>query len=129
MLFNRFNSGLSAALGLSLVLFAVTAQAGRINSNLQIEPAQTFELGGGQKGGFVVTGRNTGPVAVVMLGQVHGAKPVGRGTVAPVGNVHATIGPGETALLRNTSAKETARLKLKVSGATAPLGMIHSANP
>lgn len=129
MLINQFKPSRSAALGLSLALLAVSAQAGQINSNLQIEPAQTFELGGGQERGFVVTGRNTGPVAVVVFAQAPGAKPVQRGTVAPGGAVQATFGPGEMALLRNTSAKQTARLKLKISGDTSSLGMTYSANP
>jgi len=33
------------------------------------------------------------------------------------------------ALLRNTSDTRTARLKLKISGDTAALGMTYSANP
>lgn len=116
------------SLGLIASLLAVPA-AGSINSDLQIEPGSTFELGGGQKGGFTVTARNTGPVAVIVLGNVGTAEPVARGTVAPGGDVKATFGPGEMALLRNTSAMQTARLKLKISGDTSSLGMTYSANP
>ncbi len=129
MVFRTVTSARLLGFGLSLALLAVPALAGQINSNLQIEPAQTFELGGGQEGSFVVTGRNTGPVAVVVLAQAPGAKPAVRGTLAPGGDVKATFGPGEMALLRNTSAKETARLKLKISGDTSSLGMTYSANP
>jgi len=113
----------------SLAILAFPVAAGTINSNLQIEAGQTFELGGGQEGGFTVTGRNTGPVAVVVLAQLPGAKPSLRGTVAAGGDVDATFGPGEMALLRNTSGTKQARLKLKVSGDTSSLGMTYSANP
>lgn len=112
-----------------LAAFAAPLGAGTINSGLQIDPGQTFELGGGQEGGFTVTGRNTGPVAVVVLGQAPGGKPSERGTVAPGGEVKATFAPGEMALLRNTSDTKMARLKLKISGDTAALGMTYSANP
>ena len=105
------------------------AQAGEITSNLQIEAGQTFELGGGQEGGFAVTGTNSGPVAVVVLGKAEGAAAVERGTIAPGGKVDAKFGPGEMALLRNTSAQKTARLKLKISGDTSSLGMTYSGNP
>lgn len=115
-------------LGMAVAVLAAPVLAGSINSNLQIEPGQTFELGGGQEGGFTVTGRNSGPVAVVVLGQAPGAKAVERGIVAPGGDVDATFGPGEMALLRNTSARETAQLKLKISGDTSSLGMTYSAN-
>lgn len=114
---------------LSLALLGTHAAAGQINSNLQIEAGQTFELGGGQKGGFVVTGKNTGPVAVVVLGQAPGKAAMMRGSVAPGGAVDARFAPGEMALLRNTSARQMARLKLKVTGDTQALGMTYSANP
>ncbi len=116
-------------LGLGLAVLVAPLMAGTINSGLRIEPGQTFELGGGQEGGFTVTGRNSGPVAVVVLGQAPGAKPSERGTVAPGGDVKATFGPGEMALLRNTSAKEVAELSLKIRGDTSSLGMTYSANP
>ena len=108
---------------------AVVADAGEITSGLRIEPGQTFELGGGQEGGFAVTGRNNGPVAVVVLGKLPEAQPMVRGTVAPGGTVDARFGPGEMALLRNTSGTRTARLKLKITGDTSSLGMTYSANP
>lgn len=117
-------------LALSLAVLAAPAAAGSFNSQLQIDPGQTFELGGGQKGGFTVTGRNVGPVAVVVYGLAEGARaPVMRGTVAPGGSVDAAFGPGEQALLRNTSSKQMARLKLTITGDTAGLGMSYSANP
>lgn len=129
MLFRTITPTRLIGLGIAVAVIAVPVLAGTINSSLQIDPGQTFELGGGQDGGFVVTGRNTGPVAVVVLGQAPGGKPMERGTVAAGGNVDATFGPGEMALLRNTSAKETARLNLKISGDTSSLGMTYSANP
>jgi len=117
------------AAALTLAVLGAAVKAGTINSNLQIEPGQTFELGGGQEGGFVVTGTNTGSVAVVVLSKADGAAAVGRGTVAPGGAVDAQIAPGEMALLRNTSSQKTARLKLKISGDTSSLGMSYADNP
>lgn len=119
------------ALMSALGLIAVTpASGGTINSNLQIEAGETFELGGGQKGGFTVSGRNTGPVAVEVLGKREGASaPVARGIVAPGGEVKADFAPGEMALLRNTSGTRGAQLKLRISGDTSALGMGYSANP
>ena len=123
----RLATALLTGLGL---LLAVPATGGTINSNLQIEAGETFELGGGQKGGFTVTGRNTGPVAVEVLGKGEGASvPVARGTVAPGGEVKADFAPGEMALLRNTSDTREAQLKLRISGDTSALGMSYSANP
>jgi len=117
------------AVGAAMLCAWGTVQAGEINSNLQIEAGETFELGGGQEGGFTVTGRNTGPVAVEVLGMAEGAAAgVSRGTVAPGGDVKASFAPGEMALLRNTSGSKTARLKLKISGDTASLGMSYSPN-
>ena len=114
---------------LSLAVLGAAVQAGSIKSNLQIEPGQTFELGGGQEGGFAVTGTNTGPVPVVVLSKAEGGTPVERGTVAPGGAVDAKIAPGEMALLRNTSGQKTARLKLTITGDTSSLGMSYSGNP
>lgn len=117
---------LGAAAALAIAGTAVSA--GEITSGLQIEAGQTFELGGGQQGGFTVTGRNTGPVAVVVLAKGEGAAVV-KGRVEPGANVDAAFGPGEMALLRNTSDTQTARLKLKIRGDTSSLGMTYSANP
>ena len=117
------------AAALTLAALGAAVQAGTINSNLRIDPGQTFELGGGQEGGFVVTGTNSGPVAVVVLSKADGAAAVERGTVAPGGAVDAQIAAGEMALLRNTSSQKTARLKLKVTGDTSSLGMSYADNP
>ena len=129
MLFKIIRSAPLMAAALSLTALGAAVQAGTINSNLQIDPGQTFELGGGQEGGFVVTGTNTGPVAVVVLSKADGAAAVERGTVAPGGAVDAQIAAGEMALLRNTSSQKTARLKLKVTGDTSSLGMSYADNP
>ena len=129
MLFKIIRSAPLMAAALSLTALGAAVQAGTINSNLQIEPGQTFELGGGQEGGFAVTGTNTGPVAVVVLSKAEGAAAMERGTVAPGGAVDAKIAPGEMALLRNTSGQKTARLKLKISGDTSSLGMGYADNP
>lgn len=129
MPFKIFRPASVLAAALTVGALGAAVQAGTINSNLQIEPGQTFELGGGQEGGFVVTGKNTGPVAVVVLSKAEGAAEVARGTVAPGGAVDARIAPGEMALLRNTSDKKTATLKLKVTGDTSSLGMSYAENP
>lgn len=120
-------AGVLAGFGLIL---AAPALGGTIKSNLAIEAGQTFELGGGQEGGFTVTGRNIGAVAVEVLGRAEGAAtPEVRGTVAPGGEVNARFAAGEMALLRNTSEASEARLKLRISGDTAALGMSYSDNP
>lgn len=109
---------------------AAPASGGTINSNLLIAPGETFALGGGQEGGFTVTGRNTGPVALEVLAKAEGAAALRpRGTVAPGSTLKADFGPGEMALLRNTSNTRGAKLKLRISGDTAALGMSYSANP
>jgi hypothetical protein len=125
----RFSRNWPPVVVLASAALSASASAGQITSGLQIEAGQTFELGGGQEGDFVVTGRNIGKVAVVVLGKLPDAQPVERGTVAPGGAVEARFAPGEMALLRNTSDRKTARLKLKISGDTASLGMTYSANP
>jgi len=117
-------------LGLLAASALAAAANAAINSNLQIEPGQTFELGGGQEGSFTVTGRNTGPVAVEVLGQGEGAAAsVMRATVAPGASLKASFASGEMALLRNTSNRETATLKLKITGDTEALGMGYVPNP
>jgi hypothetical protein len=123
-----FTTARSLVLALTLAGAAAT-QAGEINSDLQIEPGQTFELGGGQPGGFTVKGRNSGTVVVAVLGKRPDGQSVERGTVAPGGAVDARFAPGEMALLRNTSDVETARLRLVISGDTSSLGMTYSPNP
>lgn len=107
---------------------AVPVAAGTINSNLQIEEGKTFQLGGGQEGAFIVTGRNMGPVAVEVLGKPEGGAAVVRGTVAPGAAVDARFAAGEMALLRNTSSERMATLKLTISGDTSALGMSYSGN-
>lgn len=124
----RFTS-LTLLAAAALLAFLPGLQAGSIKSGLQIEPGQTFELGGGQRGGFTVTGTNTGPVAVEVLGKPEDAPAITRATVAPGAKLEADFGPGEMALLRNTSTARTATLKLKITGDTAALGMGYSAQP
>ncbi|MFM7403054.1 MAG: hypothetical protein ACKO1N_02935 [Erythrobacter sp.] len=124
--FTRKSAALILAAALSLT---AVAEAGTLNSNLQIEAGHTFELGGGQPAGFTVTGTNTGPVGVAVLGQREGKAAEVRGTVAPGGKVEANFAAGEMALLRNTSDSRMARLTLKITGDTLSLGMTYSANP
>lgn len=123
----RLRAGLGALIAAGMLAASATAA---INSNLQIEAGQTFELGGGQEGSFTVTGRNTGPVAVVVLAKGEGsAAATPKGSVAPGGEMNANFGPGEMALMRNTSNSKMARLKLKITGDTSSLGMTYSPNP
>lgn len=118
--------GVAAVIGTATL--AISAHAA-INSNLQIDAGTTFELGGGQEGAFAVSGKNTGPVAVEVLGRKEGsAAAIARGTIAPGGSVDAKFAPGEMALLRNTSTTEMARLQLKITGDTSSLGMTYSDN-
>ncbi len=125
----RFRSGILAALAIiGLGALAVSASAA-INSNLTIPAGETFELGGGQEGSFTVTGRNTGPVAVEVLGRAEGAAAGAmRAVVAPGESLEATFASGEGALLRNTSNRTAAQLKLKISGDTSSLGMGYAPN-
>jgi hypothetical protein len=123
----RFGLPLIATFGIAMAGIA-PALGGTINSNLQIEAGKTFELGGGQEGAFVVTGRNTGPVAVEVLGKPEGGAALVRGTVAPGAAVDARFAAGEMALLRNTSSERMATLKLTISGDTTALGMSYSDN-
>jgi hypothetical protein len=116
------------AVAAALALAGTAVSAGVITSDLRIEAGQTFELGGGQPGGFRVIGRNTGPVAVIVLAKGAGAAVV-KGRAEPGAAVDTAFGPGEMALLRNTSDTRNARLKLKISGDTSSLGMTYSANP
>jgi hypothetical protein len=90
--------------------------------------ARSCALCGGQPEGFTVTGRNTGPVAVVVLAKGE-AVTVVMGRIEPGASVDAAFGAGEQALLRNTSGSRMARMKLVVRGDTSSLGMTYSANP
>lgn len=120
----------AALLGLLAASALAVAASAAINSNLTIPAGETFALGGGQEGSFTVTGRNTGPVAVEVLGQAEGAAAgVSRATIAPGASLEARFASGETALLRNTSATREAALKLKITGDTAALGMGYVPNP
>jgi hypothetical protein len=125
----RVRPGVIAALAMiGAGALAVSASAA-IRSNLTIPEGETFELGGGQQGSFTVTGRNTGPVAVEVLGKAEGAAAgVMRATVAPGASLEAAFASGEVALLRNTSASEAAQLKLRITGDTSALGMGYAAN-
>ena len=123
---------LAAALALAGVAalgtpFAATALAA-INSNLSIEPAQTFILGGGQRGAFTVSGENTGPVAVEVLAR-DDTGDTAVATLAPGARFEQPFARGEGALLRNTSRTATAQVKVRVTGDTGNLGMRYTPNP
>jgi hypothetical protein len=116
------------AVTVALAFAGTAVSAGQLNSDLRIEAGKTFELGGGQPEGFTVTGRNTGPVAVVVLAKGEAATVV-KGRIEPGASVDAAFGAGEQALLRNTSGSRMARMTLVVRGDTSSLGMTYSANP
>ena len=95
---------------------------GAVNSNLTVQPGQTFLLGGNQPAGFSVAGTNSGSVPVVILTRGQGGDtPVA--TVAPGGTFEGDFGAGETALVRNTSDEAEAKVSLTVTGYTEDLGM------
>ena len=95
---------------------------GSINSNLTVQPGETFLLGGNQPAGFTVAGTNSGPVAVdILLRGQGGDTPVA--TVAPGGDFQGDFGAGETAVVRNTSTDTAAQVRLTVTGYTEDLGM------
>ena len=111
----------TATLGVVAALTA-TAAAAAINSNLYIEPAKTFVLGGGQPGAFTVSGENKGAVAVEILAQEDGSATfIAR--VAPGERFEQDFARGEAALLRNSSEREQAHVKVRVTGYTRSLGM------
>lgn len=110
-----------AALAAAAALGASAAVAA-INSNLYIEPAKTFVLGGGQRGAFTVSGENLGSVAVEVLARDDGADSV-IATIAPGERFEQPFARGEGALLRNTSRSQQAHVKVRVTGSTGNLGM------
>ncbi len=101
----------------------VAALPGLAAANTLIDPGQTFALGGEQTAPVQLEGRNNGPVAVELLRR--------RGTEAPVLIVRAepgqgfstTLPNGTTALARNTSARQPARVRFVFNGQIDRLSM------
>ncbi len=100
-----------------------TALTGLAAATTLIDPGQTFALGGEQTAPVQLEGRNNGSVAVELLRR--------RGTEAPVLIVRAepgqgfstTLPAGTTALARNTSASQPARVRFVFNGQIDRLSM------
>jgi hypothetical protein len=106
---------------LAMVFFfavlAVSAICGPVQagtSYTQIPPGQTFLVGGEQRQPIGIDGINTGTVAVEVLRGQAGIQTTVK-TVAPGERFSAEFAAGETAMLRNTSSNQRARLTLQVA--------------
>ena len=108
--------GAAASLGL-----ATQAYAG-ISSNVYIDPAKSFVLGGAQPGDFTVRGTNRGDVQVEVYVR-DGDEDRLISTIAPGERFNAGFLEGEGAILKNTSSSERAHVKVRVTGTTRNLGM------
>jgi hypothetical protein len=111
-------------LALTALVLPAAAMAG--HSELAVPPAQTFLLGGDQAAAMQVTGRNTGKTEVTILART-GEVETTIAAVAPGTSFVHTFIPGETALIRNASATETARLSVDFTGSPESLSMSYSA--
>jgi hypothetical protein len=108
----------------ALALIPAAAQAG--HSELEVPPSDTFFLGGEQKADMVVSGRNTGQTTVTVLAAKDGSSPeVLVATVAPGASFKHAYAPGEIALIRNASTRETARLSVDFTGSPSSLTMAY----
>lgn len=111
----------------AIALTALTALTallpGLAAATTQIGPGQSFALGGEQANPVQLEGRNNGAVAVELLRR--------RGTEAPVLILRAepgqgfstTLPAGTTALARNTSASQPARVRFVFNGQIDRLSM------
>ena len=91
---------LSAALTLAL------SPKSTIHSHLLIQPGKQFLLGGGQAGGFRVTGRNVGPVAVEVLERPRRGPAVARGRLLPGQRVALSFADSSAAVISNASTRQ-----------------------
>lgn len=118
----RFRITLAAA---ACVLIPAAAHAG--HSELEVPPADTFLLGGEQKAPMIVSGRNVGTTGVTILAQTDaGSAETFIAAVAPGGSFRHAYAPGEVALIRNQSARDTARLSVDFTGSPASLSMTYA---
>jgi hypothetical protein len=98
---------LAALLGAGLAPTALRIHPGsHVHSHLLIEAGKQFILGGGQPGSFTVVGQNNGPVAVEVLERPLGGPTLWRARLEPGQRARLKFGPGITALVRNTSARQ-----------------------
>lgn len=120
---NRLTNALFALAALAL---PTAAFAG--HSELEVPPADTFLLGGDQSAPMQVKGKNTGRTEVIILART-GETETAIATVAPGARFEHMYATGETALIRNTSTTETARLSVDFTGSPESLSMRYSAPP
>ncbi|MDA9918302.1 hypothetical protein N9D37_00235 [Erythrobacter sp.] len=114
-----FGSGIGIA---ALGVFAATNAVAAISSNVYIDARETFVLGGKQPGAFTVKGQNKGNVTVEVLAQSDGSSTL-IAAIAPGDRFEQNFAGGEGALLRNTSTRAKAHVKVRVTGMTKNLGM------
>tara|TARA_E500000318_G_C3483773_1_gene181498 strand:- start:154 stop:543 length:390 start_codon:yes stop_codon:yes gene_type:complete len=88
-----------------------------LTSGLRVPPAQTFVLGGGQRGSFTTAVTNRGSVPATLLlerdGQTSEVATLGPGERAAF-----RFSPGDAALVRNDDSGTIASLKVEVRGDT-----------
>jgi hypothetical protein len=114
------------ALFLATSLFAAACTS--LTSTTSIDPGKAFRLGGGQAGAFVVHGKNSGSVAVVVFSELAGKRD-SLLTLAPGAPVDASFPKSAMAVFRNTSLTKTATVAIKVTGDIGALGMGYEVNP
>lgn len=93
-----------------------------VTSQTRIDPGQSFLLGGGQPGAFVVRGRNSGSVPVIIYQDRDGRRD-SLGTAPPGGEIDAEFASRTMAVFRNTSATSSATVTVKITGGGSSLGM------
>jgi hypothetical protein len=101
----------------------LAALPGLVAAATLIQPGQSFVLGGEQTTPVLIEGRNTGPVAVELLRRRGQAAPVLILRAEPGQLFSSTLPPGDTALARNTSATQAARLSFRFNGQIDRLSM------
>lgn len=107
---------------LAVAALALPAAAVASHSNLQVPASDTFLLGGDQATTLKVSGKNVGTTSVVILSRV-GDKETVIATVAPGQRFAHDYAVGETALIRNQSTTEPARLSVDFTGSPSSLSM------
>lgn len=110
---------------LSLAILALPAVASAGHSELMVPPSDTFLLGGDQGAAMLVSGKNVGQTGVIILSQSGTSESV-IARVSPGGSFTHTYSVGETALIRNQSATETARLSVDFTGSPSNLSMSYA---
>ena len=107
---------------LTVAALALSSAAVAGHSELQVPPSDTFLLGGDQGATMNVSGKNIGRTFVVVLSRKDGVETT-IATVAPNVVFNHDYAVGETALIRNQSATEIARLSVDFTGSPSSLSM------